>query len=119
MFKSKRDKELESLSPDQLSELSLEELQRIRNKRWAFQKSDLKKEAEAELARRNPMRDWSCLRCGKDKYHSKPARVASSLADSYFDMESSRYHVVICNYCGKSEFYSVLREGSMVVDLGV
>lgn len=112
----KHNKELSSYTKEELAELPLDELQRLRNKRWAWQKPELVIEVEEELAKRSPMKNWHCLRCGKNKYHTKQARVAASLAASWMGLETSKYHVVICNYCGKSEFYSVLRNGSLAID---
>jgi len=101
MAKSERDEELESMSSEKLAELTLSELQRIRNKRWAAENEELLQEAEDELSRRNPMKDWQCMRCRKSRYHTKKGMVTSS---------TTRLHIVVCNYCGKSEFFNVLHD---------
>ena len=106
MFKLKKnvnpDWDLEKLTDEQLSQVPLAELQRIRNKRWAHGLEYLEKRASEELARRDPKKNWSCNRCGNTKFHQKEMRASSGF------WESTKYHALICNYCGKTEFYSVL-----------
>ena len=115
-MRSKWDKELQKMTDEELSELTLEELIRLRNKRWAWQKPQLEKRAQEELERRNPKKNWKCSGCGRTKYHEKEARVAGSIISSWFGLESNKFHALICNYCGKTDFYSVFREGSLAAD---
>ncbi len=105
------DWDLESLTDEQLEILPLDVLQRIRNKRWANGLEELQNRANEELARRNPRKDWKCLRCGKEHFREKEIRVAGGFAESFLGWERNKYHVIICNYCGKSEFYKVLMSG--------
>jgi len=88
-------------SPENLSELTLVELQKVRNKLWSTQNTELLQKAESELDRRNPTKDWNCLRCGKSEFHVQTGASVSA---------STKMHIVICNYCGKSEFYNVLHD---------
>ncbi len=110
------DWDLEHLTDQQLHDLPLFELQRIRNKRWAHGLDELQKRAEDELKRRDPRENWECLRCGNKAYHQKEIRVSGGLTSSWLNLETEKYHALICNYCGKTEFYSVLRGGSLTLD---
>ncbi len=92
------------LTDKDLEEMTLVELQQARRKRWA---SDQQlKRISQELARRDPLTDWSCQRCGREKYHEKEIFTDGSYGDSMFQWERYKFHAVICNYCGKSEFYN-------------
>ena len=113
----KTDWDLEKLSDEHLAELPLAELQRILNKRWAHGLKELQERAEQELRRRDPRNNWSCSRCGKAAYHEKEIRTSGGLTSSWLNIETNKFHVVVCNYCGKSEFYSVLRSGPLLLDL--
>lgn len=115
-MRSKWDKELQLMSDEELESLPLEKLLRIRNKRWAWQKPELEKRALEELARRNPKKDWKCSGCGRTEFHEKQARVAGSMVASWFGLETNQFHAIICDYCGKTDLYSVLREGSLATD---
>ncbi len=106
------DWDLLKLSDEKLASLTLEELQRVRNKRWAHSAHELIDRANAEIARRNPKTDWSCLRCGKDKFHEKEIRVSGGFLESFWGWERNRYHAIVCNYCGKTEFYNVQMSGA-------
>ncbi|MEJ1464355.1 MAG: zinc ribbon domain-containing protein [Candidatus Sedimenticola sp. (ex Thyasira tokunagai)] len=119
IFKKNRktDWDLERLTDEQLSQLPLAELQRIRNKRWAHDLEELKQRAEQELKRRDPRSNWACQKCGKTTYHQKEVRVSGGLTSSWLNVETNKFHVVICNYCGNSEFYSVLKDGPMLLDI--
>jgi predicted nucleic-acid-binding Zn-ribbon protein len=110
--KNDRDWDLKKLTDEQLESLPLQELQRIRNKRWANGLDELQKRAQDELDRRDPRNDWSCLRCGKHHYHEKEMRVSGGFFESFLGWERNKYHAVVCNYCGKTEFYSVLMSGA-------
>lgn len=111
-FKHKMDWDLNKLSADELEQLTLPELQRIINKRWANGLEALQERAEKELARRNPLANWSCKACNKPKYHEKEMRVAGGFLASFLGWETEKYHAVICNYCGKTEFYNVQMSSS-------
>jgi len=111
------DWDLERLTDDQLSQLPLAELQRIKSKRWAHGLKELQERAEQELKRRDPRENWSCLRCGKSEYHQKVVRVSGGLTSSWLNIETNKFHVIVCNYCGKSEFYSVLKSDPLLLDL--
>ena len=102
------DWDLERLTNEELEKLSLHELQRIRNKRWAHGLKELQERAESELKRRDPRNDWQCLRCGKAEYSESQVRVAGSFAESFLGWERTKYHTITCSYCGKTEFYKVL-----------
>lgn len=104
--------DLKELSDEALRELPLSELMRVRNKRWANRKTDLVARAEAEIARRDPRKDWKCLRCDHGIFHEKEIRVSGGLASSWLGVETERFHAIVCNYCGKTEFYSVLMSGA-------
>lgn len=111
MFRRKSKKpdwDLLKLSDEELEFLPLEELQRIRNKRWANGLEDLQKRAEEELARRDPRKNWSCNRCSKTHFHEHEVRVAGGFAEAFLGWERNKYHVIVCNYCGKSEFYKTM-----------
>ena len=110
------DKELKRMSDEELRALPLHELQRIRDKRWAWQQHELEARAQKEVERRDPRKSWSCLRCGTEKFHQREARIAGSLIASWLGLETTKYHVIVCNYCGKAEFYSVKFTGSNLVD---
>ena len=110
--KKDHDWDLRSLTDEQLESLPLDELQRIRNKRWANGLEELQKRAEVELARRDPRKDWKCLRCGKEHFSEKEIRVSGGFAESFLGWERNKYHALVCNYCGKSEFYKVLMSGA-------
>ncbi len=110
--KNDHDWDLRSLTDEQLELLPLDELQRIRNKRWAHDLEELQKRAEAELTRRDPRKDWKCLRCGRVHFHEKEIRVSGGFAESFLGWERNKYHAIICNYCGKAEFYKVLMSGA-------
>ena len=97
MFKRKSDRELESMSDADLANLSLTELQRIRNKRWAWQKSELTQRADNELKRRDPRKDWKCERCESSSFHEKRVRMIGSFTASLFGVETETFHVVICS----------------------
>ncbi|MEM1189736.1 MAG: zinc ribbon domain-containing protein [Pseudomonadota bacterium] len=100
------------LSDEALESLSLEDLQRIRNKRWAHGLKELQARADAELARRDPRTDWKCLRCGREHFHEREIRVSGGFLESFWGWERNQYHVLVCNYCGKSEFYKTLMSGA-------
>ena len=106
------DWDLNKLSDEKLEELTLPELQRINNKRWSHGLEELQERAEDELARRNPLKNWACQKCNKQKYHQKEMRVAGGFLASFLGWETEKYHAVICNYCGKTEFYNVKMSGS-------
>jgi len=112
MSKHDPDWDIKELSDEALQELSLSELMRVRNKRWANQKSDLAARADAEIARRDPRRNWKCLRCHHEIFHEKQVRVSGGLASSWLGIETEKFHAIICNYCGKTELFSVLMSGS-------
>ena len=107
-FPHKMDWDLNRLTDEELSQLPLIVLQRIRNKRWANNLKELQKRAEDELKRRDPRNNWTCKRCGRDKYHEKEIRVAGGFLESFWGWERNKYHALVCNYCGKTEFYNVL-----------
>ena len=113
MWKKKKetDWDLKTLSDKKLESLPLAELQRIRNKRWANNLEALQLRAEAELRRRDPRIDWKCTRCGKEHFHEKEIRTTGSFTESFLGWERNKFHAVICNYCGKTEFYNVLMPG--------
>lgn len=100
--------DLMKLSDEELEALPLHELQRIRNKRWANGLEELTERANAELRRRDPKVSWECTRCGRKKYHQKEIRVSGGFVQSFLGWERNKYHAITCNYCGKTEFYSVL-----------
>ena len=106
--------ELSSINRKELEKLTLEEMQRIRNVRSAHDKADLVEQIDEELVRRSPMQSWSCLRCGKGDYHTKQMASTGGLFTPLTALGDAEYHVVVCNYCGKAEFYSVLREGTIL-----
>lgn len=110
------EKDFASLSDEELSQIPLYELQRIRNKRWAFGRKDLAEQAQQELYRRDPRNKWACTRCKCENFHEKQIRVAGSLAMSWLNIESEKFHAIVCNYCGKAELYSVLMDGSKAMD---
>ncbi len=99
--------DLKKLSDKDLASIPLIELQRIVNKRWAYGKQELLARAQDELQRRNPKNKWKCLRCGNEKYHEQEIRVSGGFMQSFLGWEMNKYHAIICNYCGKTEFYSV------------
>ncbi len=109
------DRELTELSDEELGKIPLAELQRIRNKRWAHKAVGLVERADQELLRRSPKVNWKCLRCGRPDFHEKEMRVSGGFLQSFLGWETSKYHAIICNYCGKTEFYSVLMPGSQQV----
>lgn len=107
-LKPKDDLELEQMSDEQLADLPLIELQRIRNKRWANDLDHLVLRADQELARRDPRRNWVCVRCSKARFHEHEMRAPGSFSESFFGWHRQKFHAIICNYCGKTELYSVL-----------
>lgn len=113
LFKRNKDPDwdLRMLSDKELELLTLEELQRIRNKRMAFGMEELRKRAEEELWKRDPRRDWCCLRCGKHYFQEKEILVSGGLFEAWLGWERNKYHAIICNYCGKTEFYKILISG--------
>lgn len=111
MFRNKKknpDWDLSKLTDAELELLPLSELQRIRNKRWAHGLKELQARAEAELNRRDPRNNWKCNRCGKMHFHEKEIRVSGGFGESFPGWERNKYHAIVCNYCGKTEFYYVL-----------
>jgi len=38
--------------------------------------------------------------------------VSGGLASSWLGIETEKFHAIICNYCGKTELFSVLMSGS-------
>ena len=114
-MKKEKDWDLKRLSDDELEALPLTELQRIIDRRWAHGKKELEQRAIDELSRRNPKNNWQCLRCGKKNYHEKEIRVAGGFLESFLGWEQNKYHAIICNYCGKSEFYNVKMSGSQQI----
>jgi len=104
------DKELERMSDEELQNLSLPELQRIRNKRWANRKTDLVKRANDELDRRDPRKNWKCSKCNSMDFYEKEIRVTGSFMSSFLGVETQKFHVIICSSCGKSEMYDVLMQ---------
>jgi predicted nucleic-acid-binding Zn-ribbon protein len=103
----KTDWDLLKLSDEDLAAIPLETLQRLRNKRWAHGMKELKERADAELDRRDPRNNWSCLRCNNTKFHEKEMRATGGFMQSFLGWEWDKYHAIVCNYCGKTEFYSV------------
>lgn len=112
MFRRKKDWEYTKLSDEELASLSVIELQQLIDRRWSRGLKELEQRAIEELSRRNPRKDWQCLRCNKRKYHEKEIRVSGSFITSFLGWEQNKYHVLVCNYCGKSEFYNVQMSGS-------
>ena len=114
MFKRKNDPDwdLKRLTDEELELLPLAELQRIINKRWSYNRIELLERAEAELSRRNPKNNWKCQRCNREHYHEKEIRVSGGFMQGFLGLETDKYHAVICNYCGKTEFYNVLMPSS-------
>ena len=110
--KNDHDWDLRKLTDEQLELLPLKELQRIKNKRWANGLEELQKRAQDELDRRDPRSNWKCLRCGKKHFHEKEIRVSGGFAESFLGWERNKYHAIVCNYCGKTEFYNVLMSGT-------
>jgi len=112
--RSKKDPDwdLRKLTDEELEFIPLEELQRIRNKRWANGKEELLARADAELARRDPRRNWKCNKCGREHFYEREMRVPGGFLESYFGWERNQYHAIICNYCGKTEFYKTLMSGA-------
>jgi len=108
----KTDWDLFKLTDEELARVPLTELQRIRNKRWAHGATELRKRADAELEKRDPRRNWSCSRCEKTHYHQKEIRVTGGFLESFIGWERNKYHAIICNYCGKTEFYNVRMSAS-------
>ncbi|MGJ8671006.1 MAG: zinc ribbon domain-containing protein [Oceanococcus sp.] len=106
------EKDFKSLTPEEIAQIPLSELQRIRNKRWAFGKKELLAQVEEELARRDPRPSWACTRCESTMFHEKQIRVAGGLTSALIGVETEKFHAVVCNYCGKTEFYCVLLDGS-------
>ncbi|WP_299022746.1 zinc ribbon domain-containing protein [uncultured Photobacterium sp.] len=110
--RKKSDPELELMTDEELSSLTLMELQRIRNKRWANSLDDLVQRADEELSRRDPRRNWACTRCDKTAFHEQEIRVSGGFMDSFMGWERNKYHAITCNYCGKREFYSTMMSGA-------
>lgn len=104
------DKELERMTDEELRALSLPELQRIRNRRWANGATDLVDRANKELERRDPRKNWSCTRCGSNVFREKQIRVAGPFWSSFLGIETEKFHVLACNNCGKSELYNVFMQ---------
>jgi len=121
MFGFKKDKsdtdwDLKKLTNEQLENLPLVELQRIRNKRWAHGLDELRIRAENELKRRDPRTNWACNRCTRNNFHEKEIRVSGSFVESFLNVEANKYHAIVCNYCGNTEFYNIQYSGSVLVD---
>ena len=104
--------DLVELTDKELEAIPLEELQRIRNKRWAHGLHKLQARADAELARRDPRKNWKCLRCGREHFQERQIRVSGGFLESFWGWERNQYHVLVCNYCGKSELYKTLMSGA-------
>lgn len=105
---SKHDKDFTNFTPLELSLIPITELQRIRNKRWAFGLKALQHQAEEELKRRDPRTNWACLRCGNTRFNESEMRVSGGFLESWLGWERKKYLAIACNYCGKTEFYSTL-----------
>ena len=103
----KTDWDLVKLSDEELSLIPLIELQRIVNKRKDYGLNELYERALEELNRRNPRNNWKCTRCENTLFHEKEIRVSGGFLESFLGWERNKYHVLVCNYCGKSEFYNV------------
>ncbi len=117
-WRKQPDPELQEFTDEELALIPLSELQRIRNKRWANGKDELVQRADAELARRDPRSNWECLRCGGKRYHEKEMRVSGGFWEGFLNWEKHKYHVLVCNYCGKSEIYNTLTPASeQIMDL--
>ncbi|NKI34345.1 hypothetical protein HFP89_04120 [Wenzhouxiangella sp. XN79A] len=95
-----------------LKTMPLSDLQRFRSKRWRERDGDLKERVEAELKRRDPRNDWQCRRCEHRIFHEKQIRASGSAAWAWLGVETEKFHAVVCNYCGHTEFYSVLMDNS-------
>jgi predicted nucleic-acid-binding Zn-ribbon protein len=109
---SKPDKDFTNFTPLELSLIPINELQRIRNKRWANGVKELQQQAEDELKRRDPRTNWACLRCGNNRFHESEMRVSGGFLESWLGWERNKYHAIVCDYCGKTEFYSRLMSGA-------
>lgn len=112
IYKKNTNWDLNKLTDEELGLLPLNQLQRIRNKRWANGLKELQQRAEDELQRRDPRKNWQCLRCGKPHFHQTEIRVTSSFIESFLGWERNKYHALVCNYCGKTEIYNVLMVSS-------
>ena len=79
----KTDWDLFKLSDEELALIPLAELQRVRNKRWAYGAKELRERADAELARRDPRKNWICIRCNRQHFHQKEMRVSGGFMESF------------------------------------
>ena len=107
MLKRKKDKELELLSDEELQLIPLSKLQRIANKRGAHGLTELEQRARDELARRDPRTNWKWYALRLPAFHEKEVRTAGSFMSAWFSVETQRFHLLVCDNCGKSEFYNV------------
>jgi predicted nucleic-acid-binding Zn-ribbon protein len=105
---SHTDKDFKFMSLIELATLRYDELQRIRNRRWANDLKELQEQADEELARRDPRTNWTCSCCGKNKFFEKEMRASGNALESFLNWEWQKYEAIVCDYCGNAEFHSVL-----------
>ena len=89
-------------------DLSLAELQRASNLAWAEERAGDLARYNDEIRRRDPRRDWHCLRCGHDRFEESGVRIAGGRVSSILDIATAKFHTITCRSCGFTGFYKVL-----------
>lgn len=59
-----------------------------------------------ELFRRDPLRDYKCMKCGHNRATEKQIRTAKGFWSAMFDVQVARYRAVVCTRCNFTEFYA-------------
>jgi predicted nucleic-acid-binding Zn-ribbon protein len=60
---------------------------------------------DAELATRDPSRNYRCMKCGHAHFERHQIRATRSWLSSFFGVESAQYRAVVCARCKFTEFY--------------
>lgn len=60
---------------------------------------------DAELAARDPSRNYRCMKCGHQRFERHQIRATRSWLSSMFDVESAQYQALVCARCKFTEFY--------------
>jgi uncharacterized protein len=94
-------------SPDELREMSFDELKehiRLSNvNREEY--LEVKQAMLDEMASRNPLNDYRCVKCGHSKYESREMRVSPGLLSAFANWDVAKYSAVVCARCKFAEFY--------------
>jgi predicted nucleic-acid-binding Zn-ribbon protein len=67
--------------------------------------ADVVSHIDAEIATRDPSRNYRCMKCGHGEFENHQIRATRSWLSSLFSVETAQYRALVCARCHFTEFY--------------